>query len=343
MAELIPTIAVDVIHPGGAPPPAGPPAAGAPPAFGGLVAAFLGASDPALVAPEAPLSMLADGNGLPAALVATLPVALPAIGTSSLSLLAAGRGTPTPLPAAATSAQTAGALRGTAVDPELSLLLPAPGLTPLPAGVAGTDLASLLGRASGLEAASADQAIPLPNVRIPEATLLRGPDTMPVAWVPESPLAATESMSPQSLTGTRVINVPVAQQGWGNAVSDRVLWLINENVSAAKLQLNPPELGPIDVRIAIERDGASIHFTSQHALVREALDAALPRLRDALGEQGLTLLNVNVSEQSLAQHGGDGEAGRGGESGEDGSAEAENSVHAAPMAHVNVGMVDLFA
>ena len=41
---------------------------------------------------------------------------------------------------------------------------------------------------------------------------------------------------------------------------------------------------------------------SHEAAVREALETALPRLRDLLDSQGITLNQAQVSDQSLARH-----------------------------------------
>lgn len=105
---------------------------------------------------------------------------------------------------------------------------------------------------------------------------------------------------PSSASAT--ISVPPGQPGWDKALSNRVLWLVNQNTQTAQLQINPPQLGPLEVRVSVNQDQASLWFTSQHTVVRDALDAAIPRLREAFAEQGLTLVDVNVSQHSFAQH-----------------------------------------
>ena len=44
----------------------------------------------------------------------------------------------------------------------------------------------------------------------------------------------------------------------------------------------------------------SLSFVSQHGLVREALEAALPRLREMFDQSDISLLNVNVSDRDSA-------------------------------------------
>lgn len=101
---------------------------------------------------------------------------------------------------------------------------------------------------------------------------------------------------------TQQINLPVQHPQWAQQVGDRVQWQIGQNLQQAEIRLNPPELGALEVRIQLHGDQASVSFSSPHAVVRDALDAAMPRLREMLHENGLTLGDVNVSGQALAQH-----------------------------------------
>ena len=98
------------------------------------------------------------------------------------------------------------------------------------------------------------------------------------------------------------IGVPVQNPQWGQQLGDRVQWMLGQNLQHADIHLNPPDLGALDVHIQVHGDQASVNFSSPHAVVRHALDAAIPRLREMLHETGLTLGDVNVSGQALAQH-----------------------------------------
>jgi len=103
-------------------------------------------------------------------------------------------------------------------------------------------------------------------------------------------------------TNTQQINLPVQHPQWAQQVGDRVQWLVGQNMQQAEIRLNPPELGALEVRIQLHGDQANVNFSSPHAVVRDALDAAMPRLREMLQAHGLTLGDVNVSGQALAQH-----------------------------------------
>ena len=91
------------------------------------------------------------------------------------------------------------------------------------------------------------------------------------------------------------VDVPVGEKGWDQAVAQRVVWLATNNQQTAQLHVTPPNLGPVEIRITINNDQASAVFVSPHANVREALESALPRLREMFADSGLTLGNVNVA------------------------------------------------
>ncbi|HET8710088.1 MAG TPA: flagellar hook-length control protein FliK [Spongiibacteraceae bacterium] len=100
---------------------------------------------------------------------------------------------------------------------------------------------------------------------------------------------------------TAVVSTPVGSSGWSDAIADKVMWFSANKISSAEIHLNPPDLGPLQVRVSTQHDQASVAFTSQHAAVRDALDQALPRLREMMGSQGMHLLDVSVGGQN-SQH-----------------------------------------
>ncbi len=108
------------------------------------------------------------------------------------------------------------------------------------------------------------------------------------------------------------VDVPVSQPGWDQAVGERIQWMLGRNIQSAEVKLTPPNMGPMEIRISVQNDQASVSFIAQQPLTREALEAAIPRLRDMLGEANLNLANVDVGqrENQDAQPGAEGR-GRG--------------------------------
>jgi flagellar hook-length control protein FliK len=99
------------------------------------------------------------------------------------------------------------------------------------------------------------------------------------------------------------LNTPLHQpQQWGEELGDRVRWMIGQQMQTAELKITPPQLGTIEVRISMHKDQMSISFAAPSAAVREALEEAMPRLREMLGGSGYeTTVDVEVSQHSLPQ------------------------------------------
>lgn len=102
---------------------------------------------------------------------------------------------------------------------------------------------------------------------------------------------------------TLPIGAALHETEWGNAVAKRVTWMVGRDIQNAELRLDPPELGRINVRISMTQDQASVSFASPHGTVREAVEAALPKLRDMLAENGYTLAHVDISSQFQQRQG----------------------------------------
>lgn len=93
---------------------------------------------------------------------------------------------------------------------------------------------------------------------------------------------------------TRTLHSPVGSERWADELGARVIWMTKGDQQSASLRLSPEHLGPLEVRISITDDKASVWFGSAHADTRAAIETALPRLRDMLTAQGLTLSDAGV-------------------------------------------------
>ena len=74
--------------------------------------------------------------------------------------------------------------------------------------------------------------------------------------------------------------------------------MAREGVQQAELRLNPASLGSVEVRLSINNDQASVTFLAQNAATRDALEQAMPRLRESLAENGLALSHSEVGQQN---------------------------------------------
>jgi len=112
--------------------------------------------------------------------------------------------------------------------------------------------------------------------------------------------ALTQAATPKTANAVPV-NQPIAmnQNGWTEEVVNRVMYLSSANLKAADIQLQPAELGRLDIRVNMVPDQQTqVTFMSAHSGVREALEGQLHRLRDSFAQQGMGQVDVNVSDQS---------------------------------------------
>ena len=113
-------------------------------------------------------------------------------------------------------------------------------------------------------------------------------------------LAALTQASVPKTVNALPVNQPLAmhQSGWSEEVVNRVMYLSSANLKSADIQLEPAELGRLDIRVNMAADqSAQVNFVSGHAGVREALDNQMHRLREMLAQQGMGQVDVNVSDQ----------------------------------------------
>ncbi|WP_175877706.1 flagellar hook-length control protein FliK [Burkholderia sp. BCC0097] len=146
----------------------------------------------------------------------------------------------------------------------------------------------------------------------------------------------------------------VGTADWTDALSQKVVFLSNAHQQSAELTLNPPDLGPLQVVLRVADNHAHALFVSQHAQVRDAVEAALPKLREAMEAGGLGLGSATVSDGGLASqqqqpnpqqtfaHGQSSRRGNGGPSAVDAPVDAAQSAPVAARAS-RAGLVDTFA
>ncbi len=107
-----------------------------------------------------------------------------------------------------------------------------------------------------------------------------------------------QSFGPQNY----VVEQQVATSEWEKAIGGRLSFMAKNGVTTAKLHLKPAEMGPIEVTVKMQEDQASVSFNAQHATTREALEVAMPRLREMFSQSGLNLAEADVqSGASYAQ------------------------------------------
>ena len=143
------------------------------------------------------------------------------------------------------------------------------------------------------------------SVRLPSHAV----QMAPTASTPS--ISAPPTVAPSDLTGdvsaarllSQPIDVPMRASAWGDQLGERVLLMAGNKLQSADIRLTPPELGPLRVQLSVDDAAASVTFHAQHAVTRDAIEQALPRLRDMLADNGITLGQASIGDQGV-QHGG---------------------------------------
>ena len=139
------------------------------------------------------------------------------------------------------------------------------------------------------------------------SVLTTGITANPTAWTSASP-SRPEATSVSTLPLPTSQHLDLKQNHWEQNLGRQLNWMVNNQMQEAEIRVNPPDMGPIEVRMSLQQHQTSVAFFCHDASVREAIEKAMPQLREMLNNQGIYLNQAQVSDQSLArQHAGTGE------------------------------------
>lgn len=106
------------------------------------------------------------------------------------------------------------------------------------------------------------------------------------------------------------ISTPVRDQNWTGELGQKIVWLATNDKQTAQLTLNPPQMGPVEISLNLDKGNATATFVSANAEVRDTIESALPRLREMLASAGIELGQANVSAESFRQQTDNGRGNR---------------------------------
>jgi len=101
------------------------------------------------------------------------------------------------------------------------------------------------------------------------------------------------------------LEIPVTHKKWGELLAEKTLLLVNQKGSTARLNLIPHNLGPLEIKLQLQGDASSIEFVTHHSATKEAIESAIPKLREMFESGGLSLGDVNVKDHSRHSKGGE--------------------------------------
>ncbi|MDP3844157.1 MAG: flagellar hook-length control protein FliK [Oxalobacteraceae bacterium] len=170
--------------------------------------------------------------------------------------------------------------------------------------------------------------------------------TTTVASIAASQTIAQEIGQAEKNPAADRLTPAVGSNAWNQALGQKITLMVGATQQTATLSLNPPDLGPLQVVLNINKDSADATFIAAQPEVRQALEAALPRLREMMNEAGIQLGQANVSsnmpDQNNAQNGS---GSRMGAQASRDSAQSEDASTITQPANrtMQLGLIDAFA
>lgn len=100
-----------------------------------------------------------------------------------------------------------------------------------------------------------------------------------------------------------VKSVAAQQAQFIKALGEKFELMIKNQQGEAKIRLDPPNLGVLEIKVQQQGDQAKITVVSADARVRDALESTAHRLRDQLSDSGIVLDRFDVMSDSGSQPG----------------------------------------
>nr|WP_256489683.1 flagellar hook-length control protein FliK [Pleionea sp. CnH1-48] len=118
-----------------------------------------------------------------------------------------------------------------------------------------------------------------------------------VTALPEQSLKVAQDESVQAAKPVSTTPLDLYSRNWQGDFSQKINWMKQSGLETAQIELDPPELGPLNVKIVQQNGVTQIAVQVHHSQTRDLIEQNLDRLRDSLSESGIELGNLDVSSQ----------------------------------------------
>ncbi len=93
------------------------------------------------------------------------------------------------------------------------------------------------------------------------------------------------------------VKTTVGTSAWNQGFSNQITMMAKNGIQQARITLNPAHLGPIEAMVKITGEAAVVNLSSLQLTTKDAMENAVPRLKEMLNENGFSQVDVNVSHQ----------------------------------------------
>ncbi len=203
--------------------------------------------------------------------------------------------------------------------------------------------------------ATPNQPLALPGLLQEELTLAQSTGSANLAAGPEDfsqllhSSAVHGNTTPQTAPAQAAapqgsLDTPVQDPRWSQEFGEKIVWMARNDQQQAQLSLNPAHLGPLQITLSLDSDQASANFTAATPEVRQAIEDAMPRLREMLASAGISLGQTQVGTQAQQEQAQARQERSGTRSqGDEAILEADSGSVTSVSPQRGNGLVDLFA
>lgn len=115
------------------------------------------------------------------------------------------------------------------------------------------------------------------------------------AVLPQATQALVATAQAADVAASNSLQARVGSNAWEQQLGQKVVWMVAGGDQTASLTLNPPDLGPMQVVLSVSNEQTSVSFMAAEPETRQALEDALPKLRETMSEAGIELGSATVS------------------------------------------------
>jgi len=120
------------------------------------------------------------------------------------------------------------------------------------------------------------------------------------AIVPELTSGTVSSPSPL-LPGSNIQSGLSLKHDFTPNLALRIKWVYQQAISSAEILMDPPELGPLSVKLTNSNGETNIIFQVNNPTTKELIEENMAKLKDLLAQQNINLGDTQVSEQKKNQ------------------------------------------
>ena len=105
----------------------------------------------------------------------------------------------------------------------------------------------------------------------------------------------------KSITALNTETISIYRKDFADAVKDKVMVMINQKIQQVDIQLDPPEMGNVHVRVNLQNEQAAVQFIVQNQSAKEALEQNMTKLREMLAEHGVDVGDANIEQRQSGE------------------------------------------